>query len=190
MESRYGNSQNMPVRKVLRMGHPLLRLIAEPVVDVRAPEIQQLIVDLRDTMHASSGAGLAAPQIGTSRRVVIYGTGAPNPRYPHAPVLPETVLINPLISPIGSTMQPEWEGCLSVPGLRGKVQRWQHLHLEAIDAMGQRIEREVEHFEARVVQHECDHLDGLLFPDRLESIPHFGFIEELIASGEIPPIPA
>jgi peptide deformylase len=87
-------------------------------------------------------------------------------------------------------MQPEWEGCLSVPGLRGKVQRWQHLRLEAIDAMGQRIEREVEHFEARVVQHECDHLDGLLFPDRLESIPHFGFIEELIASGEIPPIPA
>jgi peptide deformylase len=172
----------MSVQEVLRMGHPILCQIARPVRDVRTAEIQQLIDDLRDTMHFCNGAGLAAPQIGQSLQVVIYGTGRPNPRYPEAPII---VLINPRLEPIGTEMESGWEGCLSVPGLRGEVRRWKQLRIQALDSSGQEFERVLEGFEARVVQHECDHLNGVLFPQKLTSIQHFGYIEELITSGQI-----
>ncbi|MCP9774845.1 peptide deformylase [Cyanobium sp. WAJ14-Wanaka] len=186
----------MAIREVLRMGNPLLRQIAEPVENPLAADIQQLITDLRETMQARSGAGLCAPQIGISKRVLIYGNGAPNPRYPDAGIIQETVLINPILTAIctgqqtESEMQTGWEGCLSVPGLRGEVQRWRRLRLQACNANGQEIDRILEGFEARVVQHECDHLDGILFPDRLISPTRIGYIEELVLSGQIPAVPA
>lgn len=171
------------------MGHPILRQIALPVGDVRTAEIQQLIRDLRDTMRFRNGAGLAAPQIGQSLQVVIYGTGEPNPRYPEAPIIGETVLINPHLEPIGSETERGWEGCLSVPGLRGEVRRWRRLRLQALDSAGQEVNRVLEGFEARVVQHECDHLNGILFPQKLISSHRLGYIEELIKSGQIPAVP-
>jgi peptide deformylase len=176
----------MSVRQVLRMGHPFLRQVAQPVEDALAAEIQELIVDLRDTMQARNGAGLAAPQIGSHWRVVIYGAGAPNPRYPEAPIIRETVLINPVLKPIGTDTQTGWEGCLSVPGLRGEVSRWLRVEVRAMDQNGQAIQSRLEGFEARVVQHECDHLDGVLFPQRLSSNQQFGYTEELVSSGQIP----
>lgn len=175
----------MSVQTVLRMGDPRLRRPAQPVEDVNAEKIQTLIGNLRDTMNARSGAGLAAPQIGEPWRVVLLGTGLPNPRYPDAPIIPETVLINPELEPIGEETQLGWEGCLSVPGLRGQVKRWQRIRLRALNSLGEPVDRVVEGFEARVIQHECDHLNGVLFPDRLSSTQAFGFIEELIEDGQI-----
>jgi peptide deformylase len=175
----------MSVKEVLRMGHPFLRQVAQPVEDPLAAEIQELIVDLRDTMQARNGAGLAAPQIGSPWRVVIYGTGSPNPRYPYAPIIRETVLINPVLEPIGTDAQTGWEGCLSVPGLRGEVTRWQRVDVRAMDQNGHMIQRRLDGFEARVIQHECDHLDGVLFPQRLASATQLGYIEELEDSGLI-----
>jgi len=175
----------MAVRPVLRLGDPRLRCRSAQVEQFDTPELHALVSDLRDTMAACDGAGLAAPQIGVPLRVVIYGITA-NPRYPEAPPIPETVLVNPLLTPLGEEEQLGWEGCLSVPGLRGEVRRWRRLLIEAFGPGGQPIELEVEGFHARVVQHECDHLDGLLFPDRLVSTQRFGFSEELRAAGLIP----
>lgn len=145
-----------------------------------------MIEDLRDTMAARDGAGLAAPQIGVPLRVVIFGIGD-NPRYPEAPPIQETVLINPVITPLDQACDSGWEGCLSVPGLRGQVSRWRRIHYRGFDAQGRRMERSVDGFHARVVQHECDHLEGVLFPDRLEDPAAFGYTEELQASGLLPP---
>lgn len=179
----------MAVRPVLRLGDPRLRRIADAVTSFAAPQLTALIADLRDTMSARDGAGLAAPQIGVPLRVVILCVTR-NPRYPHAPPIPETVLINPRITPLGSERSDGWEGCLSVPGLRARVPRWQRIRYEACDANGKRIDRTVEGFHARVVQHECDHLDGVLYPDRIEDHSSFGFTPELEASGLLPPLPA
>jgi peptide deformylase len=175
----------MAERTVLRLGDPRLRQVSHPVTRFGTPELFALITDLRDTMAARDGAGLAAPQIAVPLRAVIFGITR-NPRYPEAPPIPETVLINPQITPIGEARDGGWEGCLSVPGLRGKVSRWRRIHYRGFDAEGHPIERSVEGFHARVVQHECDHLDGVLFPDRLDDTRAFGFMEELEASGLLP----
>ncbi|WP_216904672.1 peptide deformylase [Synechococcus sp. CCY 9618] len=157
----------MAVREVLSIGDPRLRQRSAEVEDVGRADLQALITDLRDTMAACDGAGLAAPQIGVPLRVVIFGISH-NPRYPEAPPIPETVLINPVLTPMGEERDDStWEGCLSVPGWRARVPRWRRLRYQALDPGGQRFEREVEGFHARVVQHECDHLDGVLFPDRM-----------------------
>jgi len=158
------------IRPVLRMGDPRLLSIAQ--------QLAALIQDMRDTMAHLDGAGLAAPQIGIDLRVVIFGGGA-NPRYPDAPDIPDTVLINPQLTPLSSEEEDGWEGCLSVPGLRGVVPRWRQLRYAGYTETGQRIEREVDGFHARVVQHECDHLDGILYPARIRDMTRFGFIEEL-----------
>ena len=175
---------SMAVRPVLRLGDPGLRQRASPIPQdgFGGSQLSSLITDLRDTMAALDGAGLAAPQIGVPWRVVIYGLSS-NPRYPEALSIPETVLINPQLTPMGSATQQGWEGCLSVPGLRGLVSRWQSLHLAWRDPLGVEREAVVEGFHARVVQHECDHLDGVLFPDRLHDPLAFGFQEELRAAG-------
>jgi peptide deformylase len=174
----------MAVREVLRLGDPRLRgRSAElPGELFGSAELLTLIDDLRDTMAARDGAGLAAPQIGVPLRVVIYGITT-NPRYPEAPPIPETVLINPVLTPLGEETQQGWEGCLSVPGLRGQVLRHRRLHIAWRDANGVHHQQEVEGFHARVVQHECDHLDGLLFVDRLHDSRAFGFTVELQAAG-------
>lgn len=174
----------MAVRTVLRLGDPRLRQRSAAVEEAlfSTPELQALIGDLRDTMASRDGAGLAAPQIGVPLRVVLYGITA-NPRYPEAPPIPETVLINPVLTPMGEATQLGWEGCLSVPGLRGQVARHQRLHVAWRDAAGGHQQQVVEGFHARVVQHECDHLDGLLFVDRLHDSRAFGFTDELQAAG-------
>ena len=174
----------MGVHPVLRLGDPRLRQPAAAVAEEAfgSDDLVELIGDLRDTMAARDGAGLAAPQIGVPLRVVIYGITA-NPRYPEAPPIPETVLINPVITPLNGGRQRGWEGCLSVPGLRGLVERWQRIHLDWRSADGDSHRRLLEGFEARVVQHECDHLDGVLFPDRLCDRQAFGFSDELRAAG-------
>lgn len=174
----------MSVREVLRLGDPRLRQPSRPVDEALfgSAALQALIEDLRDTMAARDGAGLAAPQIGVPLRVVLYGITA-NPRYPEAPPIPETLLINPLLTPLGDERQLGWEGCLSVPGLRGQVERWQRLQLAWRDPLGGHHQQPVEGFQARVVQHECDHLDGLLFVDRLQDSRAFGFTPELQAAG-------
>jgi peptide deformylase len=169
----------MSVRKVLRMGDPALLKVSAPVRDLDSPELQALLLDMRDTMAALDGAGLAAPQIGVPLRVVIFGTGAPNPRYPDAEVVAPTVLINPEIEPIGEQMEEGWEGCLSVPGMRGLVPRYAEIHYRGVDEQGHGIERRVHGFHARVVQHEVDHLDGILYPMRIIDMRDFGFQEEL-----------
>ena len=178
----------MPVRPVLRLGDPRLREVARPVRSGGEQELAALVEDLRDTMAALDGAGLAAPQIGVPLRVVIFGVTS-NPRYPEAPPIPETVLINPRITPIGRERRSGWEGCLSVPGMRGLVPRWQQIRYEGVDETGNRIDRCVEGFHARVVQHECDHLDGVLYPDRIEDRRSFGFTAELEAAGKLPALP-
>ncbi len=167
----------MAERTVLQLGDPRLRQLSLPVTRFATAELMALITDLRDTMAACDGAGLAAPQIGVPLRVVIFGI-THNPRYPEAAPIPETVLINPVITPIGALRQVGWEGCLSVPGSRGEVSRWQAIHYRGFDAQGQPIARSVEGFHARVVQHECDHLDGVLFPDRLENRCDLGLAGE------------
>lgn len=160
------------------MGDPRLLRQAEPVTQFGTPELDLLIHDMFDTMHAADGAGLAAPQIGVNLQVVIFGFKQ-NPRYPDAPLVPETILINPFLTPLSDQMEDNWEGCLSVPGLRGIVPRWTALHYEGVDQHGQAISRDVEGFHARVVQHECDHLAGILYPMRIKDFSRFGFTDVL-----------
>ena len=170
------------IREILRMGDPRLLATARPVADPRAPEIKSLVADLFDTMHAANGAGLAAPQIGVGLRVVIFGyrdAAARNPRYPDADPVPETILINPELTALGPEFEDGWEGCLSVPGLRGVVPRHARLRYRGIDLEGTLIEREVSGFHARVVQHECDHLDGILYPMRITDFTLFGYTDVL-----------
>ena len=175
----------MTVRRVLRMGDPLLLRVSEPVRAFDGPELLELLTDMRDTMAALSGAGLAAPQIGVPWRVVIFGTGAPNPRYPEAEIVPATVLINPQLEPLSERIEEGWEGCLSVPGMRGLVPRYLQLHYRGADEHGRPIDRRVAGFHARVVQHEVDHLDGILYPMRMTDMSQFGFNEELFPGQEL-----
>ena len=168
----------MAVRKVLKMGDPLLYQRAEEVRTFHTPDLDALIRDMFDTMVALNGAGLAAPQIGVSRRAVIFEVQS-NPRYPEAEAVPRTILINPVLEPIGEEMDDGWEGCLSVPGLRGLVSRYKKLRYTGFDEDGQLIDRTVSDFHARVVRHECDHLDGILYPMRLKDIRLLGFEEAL-----------
>jgi len=168
----------MTVKRVLKMGDPVLYRKAEPVQQFNTPELDTLIQDMFDTMAALNGAGLAAPQIGVSLRVVIFGVES-NPRYPQVEPVPTTVLVNPVLTPIGKDTEDGWEGCLSVPGLRGLVTRHQHLRYTGFDQKGTPIDRTVSGFHARVVQHECDHLDGVLYPMRLRDIRMLGFEEAL-----------
>lgn len=168
----------MTVRRVLKMGDPLLFRVSEPVTGFDTPELHALIADMFDTMAALSGAGLAAPQIGVSKRVVIFGVEA-NPRYPDAEPVPTTVLINPIIEILGQERDDGWEGCLSVPGMRGLVSRYTRLCYRGFDQYGKPIDREVRGFHARVVQHECDHLDGILYPMRLKDMRLFGYEDAL-----------
>jgi peptide deformylase len=169
----------MAIREVLRMGDPCLLLKAEPVKKFDTSELHTLIQDMEDTMKHMNGAGIAAPQISVSQRVVIFGQkeadNSVNPRYPDADAVPFTVLINPVLTPIGTAMEDGWEGCLSVPGMRGIVPRYQRLHYAGFDQFGNKIDRIVSDFHARVVQHECDHLDGILYPMRISNLKDFGF---------------
>jgi peptide deformylase len=168
----------MTVRRVLKMGDPLLFQVAEPVQTFDTPELHALIGDMFDTMAALNGAGLAAPQIGVSRRVVIFGVEA-NPRYPDAEPVPATVLINPVIEVLTQLTEDGWEGCLSVPGMRGLVSRYTRLRYTGFDQHGKPLTREAHGFHARVVQHECDHLDGILYPMRLKDMRLFGYEDAL-----------
>lgn len=168
----------MTIRALLKLGDARLLRRAQPVAAFSTPALRELVADLHETMLAHDGAGIAAPQIGVDLRVVIFG-GKPTPRYPESLGVPYTVLINPELSPIGDDEAEGWEGCLSVPGLRGLVPRWQRLSYRGFDVEGQLIERTVEGFHARVVQHECDHLDGLLFPMRVRDLRQFGFTDVL-----------
>ena len=169
----------MAVKTILKMGDPRLLRVAQPVLHFNTSELHALLTDLQDTMHAANGAGLAAPQIGVDLQVVIFGSGEFNPRYPEAPVVPRTVLINPVLTPLGDEQEEGWEGCLSVPGLRGVVPRFKRLRYQGFDETGQAIDRTVEGFHARVVQHECDHLLGVLYPMRMRNFAQFGFTEVL-----------
>lgn len=171
------------IRTVLRMGDRRLWQKARPVENFATPELLVLIRDMEETMHSLDGAGLAAPQIGVDLRLVIFGFDR-NPRYPDADAVPYTVLINPVWTALSSDVEEGWEGCLSLPGLRGLVPRSTHLHYRGFDAFGERIERTVSGFHARVVQHECDHLDGILYPMRIRDLSCFGFVEELSAGVE------
>ena len=172
----------MTVRSVLRMGDPRLWQKARLVEQFNTPQLHALIIDLQETMRHLDGAGLAAPQIGVGLRVVIFGVDG-NPRYPDAEQVPRTVLINPVLTPLAQTIEEGWEGCLSVPGLRGWVPRWSQLRYTGFDAFGRAIDRSVTGFHARVVQHECDHLDGILYPMRIRDFSRFGFVEELFPGG-------
>ena len=167
----------MAIRDILKMGNPDLLKVSEPV-DFEKDDLKTLIDDMKETMKANDGAGLAAPQIGVFKRLVIFGFDT-NDRYPEADSVPFTVLINPIITPLSDEKENGWEGCLSVPGLRGVVPRFTHIKYEGYDAEGNKIEREVEDFHARVVQHECDHLDGILYPMRIEDYRNFGFHDEI-----------
>jgi peptide deformylase len=169
----------MTVREILKMGDPRLLRVAQPVTAFDTDEIHLLVSDMFDTMRAADGAGLAAPQIGVDLQLVIFGTEAVNPRYPDAPLVPRTVLLNPVITPIGTEEEEGWEGCLSVPGLRGLVPRWARIRYAGFDQYGDRIDRTVEGFHARVVQHECDHLIGKLYPMRVRDFSKFGFTDVL-----------
>jgi peptide deformylase len=168
----------MSVREILKMGDERLLRVAKPVQQFDTPELHALVQDLFDTMAAANGAGLAAPQIGVNLAVVIFGFGR-NARYPDAPAVPETVLINPLIEPLSEVEEESWEGCLSVPGLRAVVPRWARIRYTGFDAQGQPIDREAEGFHARVVQHECDHLIGKLYPMRVRDFSRFGYTSVL-----------
>jgi peptide deformylase len=168
----------MSVREILKMGDPRLLLQAQPVTQFDTPELAALIEDMFDTMHAANGAGLAAPQIGVNLQLVIFGFKQ-NQRYPDAPPVPETVLINPVLKPLSDETAEDWEGCLSVPGLRGVVPRWTTLQYEGVDQHGNAISRDVEAFHARVVQHECDHLAGILYPMRIKDFSRFGYVDVL-----------
>ena len=166
------------------MGDERLLRVAEKVRDFDTPQLHALLADMRDTMQALNGAGLAAPQIGVNLRVVIFGVNH-NARYPDAEVVPQTVLINPVITPLDEVMKEDWEGCLSVPGLRGLVPRFLHIRYQGQDECGALIDRSVSGFHARVVQHECDHLDGILYPMRIQDMTKFGYTEELFPGQEL-----
>lgn len=174
------------IREILRMGAPCLARPADPVTAFDTPELHALIADMEETMQANSGAGLAAPQIDVSLQVVIFGRASPetNSRYPDAGAVPRTVLINPVLTPLSSDMEEGWEGCLSLPGLRGVVPRYTRLHYKGFDEKGQVIEREVSGFHARVVQHECDHLIGVLYPMRMTDMSRFGYTRELFPDAD------
>jgi len=169
----------MTIREILKMGDPRLLQIAEPVKAFDTPELHAIINDMRKTMMAVNGAGLAAPQIGVNLQLVIFGSDHTNPRYPDRPLVPKTVLINPVITPIGADEEQDWEGCLSVPGLRGMVPRLANIRYTGFDEMGNLIDRTVDGFHARVVQHECDHLIGKLYPMRVRDFTKFGYTEVL-----------
>ena len=171
----------MTVRTILKMGDPRLLRIAPPVpaADFDSDAIHLLVSDMFDTMHAVNGAGLAAPQIGVDLQLVIFGTDAPNPRYPDAPIVPRTVLLNPVITALDAAEESDWEGCLSVPGLRGVVPRFVHIRYTGVDQYGDPIDRTVSGFHARVVQHECVHLIGKLYPMRVRDFTQFGYTEVL-----------
>lgn len=174
----------MTVRSVLRMGEPLLLERAQPITAFNTPELHALIQDMQDTMSAMDGAGIAAPQIGISLQVVIFGVGS-NPRYPDAEQVPYTVLINPTLNFIGDEIEDGWEGCLSVPGLRGVVPRYIRLHYTGFDQFGEPMDRLVSGFHARVVQHECDHLAGILYPMRITDLSKFGYTDTLFPGQDI-----
>jgi len=166
----------MTVREILKMGDPRLLRVAEPVREFDTPAMQALIADMFDTMHHANGAGLAAPQIGVNLQLVIYGFKN-NERYPDAPAVPETVLINPVLTPLSDEKEEAFEGCLSVPGLRGSVPRFTRLRYKGVDQYGKTISRDVDGFHARVVQHEVDHLLGILYPMRIEDFSKFGYTQ-------------
>jgi peptide deformylase len=169
----------MAVREILKMGDARLLRIAQPVPQFDTDQIHLLVSDMFDTMKAVNGAGLAAPQIGVDLQLVIFGTDAPNPRYPDAPLVPRTVLLNPVITPVGSDEEDGWEGCLSVPGLRGVVPRFSKIRYTGFDQYGDPIDRTVDGFHARVVQHEVDHLLGKLYPMRVRDFTKFGYTDVL-----------
>jgi peptide deformylase len=172
----------MTVREILKMGDPRLLRVAQPVSEFDSDALHLLITDMLDTMLAANGAGLAAPQIGVDLQLVIFGssdTNARNPRYPDRPLVPQTVLINPVITPLDDLEENDWEGCLSVPGLRGEVPRWSNIRYTGFDQYGDPIDRSVEGFHARVVQHECDHLIGKLYPTRMRDLTRLGYTEVL-----------
>jgi peptide deformylase len=173
----------MAVRNILRMGDPLLLQRAQEVTAFDTPELHALVADMQDTMHAANGAGLAAPQIGVSLRVVIFGF-VHNARYPDAPAVPHTVLVNPELTFLDKEMEDGWEGCLSVPGMRGLVPRYVRLRYRGFDPFGRPIDRTVDGFHARVVQHEVDHLDGILYPMRIQDLRRFGFQDVLFPNQE------
>jgi peptide deformylase len=169
----------MAVRDILKMGDARLLRVAQPVTAFDTDALHLLITDMLDTMKAAQGAGLAAPQIGVDLQLVIFGSSESNPRYPERPVVPFTVLINPVITPQSEEEALDWEGCLSVPGLRGVVPRWSRIHYGGFDQYGDPIDRTVDGFHARVVQHECDHLIGKLYPMRVRDFAQFGYTEVL-----------
>jgi peptide deformylase len=173
------------IREVLRMGDPRLWQVSRPIEAFGTVELADLLTDMRDTMAHLNGAGLAAPQIGVPLRVVIFGVKS-NPRYPGIDDVPDTVLINPVLTPLADEIEEGWEGCLSVPGMRGWVPRWRRLRYKGVDEHGQPFEREVEGFHARVVQHEVDHLDGVLYPMRIRDFTRFGFNEALFPGQSLP----
>lgn len=177
----------MAIRPVLKMGHPILRQVAMPITQFDA-ELHALIADMDDTMRALHGAGIAAPQIGVSQRVVIFEVKE-NPRYPHVTPVPYTVLINPELMPLGEDTDEGWEGCLSVPGMRGLVPRFRKLRYRGVDQNGVPLDRSVEGFHARVVQHEVDHLDGILYPQRIQDLRNFGFEDVLLPQLTAMPMP-
>jgi peptide deformylase len=174
----------MAIREVLKMGDPRLLAVSEPVREFGTPALEALLADMRDTMHDLNGAGLAAPQIGVNLRVVIFGF-EDNARYPEADAVPYTVLINPELTPLGLAQEDGWEGCLSVPGMRGLVPRYRDLRYVGFDAAGLPIDRSVSDFHARVVQHEVDHLDGILYPRRIRDLTQFGFSDALFPGQDI-----
>lgn len=168
----------MPVKEILRIGHPLLLQTAQPVSQYNTQALNLLVQDLLDTMAAKDGVGLAAPQIGSSLKIVVFGM-EDNPRYPGKGPIPATVLINPVIEPLSEEVVEDWEGCLSIPGMRGMVPRYAHIRYFGYDQYGAPINQEAYGFHARIVQHETDHLDGVLYPQRMTDLRRFGFIEEL-----------
>ncbi len=174
----------MAIRPVLRMGDSRLLEPARPVDRLDTPELHALVADMEDTMRALDGAGLAAPQIGVGLQVVIFGLEH-NPRYPDAEAVPFTVLVNPVLEPLGDEIEEGWEGCLSVPGMRGLVPRYRRLRYRGFDPYGEPIERSVSEFHARVVQHECDHLAGILYPMRIRDLRNFGFTAELFPGEDV-----
>ena len=169
----------MTIHTILKMGDPRLLRVALPVTAFDTDELHLLISDMFDTMRSVDGAGLAAPQIGVDLKLVIFGPGAVTPRYPNEPAIPRTVLLNPIITPLDEVKENGWEGCLSVPGLRGVVPRFARIRYTGFDQYGDPIDRTVDGFHARVVQHECDHLIGKLYPMRVEDFTQFGFTEVL-----------
>lgn len=169
----------MAIHTILKMGDPRLLRRAKPVTTFDTPELRQLLVDMQETMVAAKGAGIAAPQMGIDMQVVIFGSDTLNPRYPDRELVPPTVLVNPIVTPMDDTMADDWEGCLSVPGLRGRVPRYTRVRYQGFDERGAPIDRTVGGFHARVVQHECDHLLGVLYPMRMRDLSQLGFTEVL-----------